>query len=91
MVKGTKKRGAGFFDDITNTVTGAYQKAKAAVVGPTQDVLDTSLPQEVTAPASQQVGTAPEQPGYTSAGGKRLGKKTRKSKKGMKKTMRRKH
>ena len=87
MVKNMK---GGFFEKITEAVTGAYEKAKAAVVGPTQDALNTSLPPGATNPASAQIGTAREEPGYTSAGGKRLGK-TRKSKKVSKKTMRRKH
>jgi len=63
-----------------------YNNLKNAVVGPAQQ----ALPSSMTQPASTQVGTAPETPGYTSAGGKRVGKKTRRSKKS-KKTMRRKH
>jgi hypothetical protein len=96
MVKGNKKRGAGILDTITNAVTSTYDKAKAAVTGTVQPTVDTVVEDTGLGPvatdqgAQQTLGTAPEAPGTTMTGGKKY-RKTRKSKKIMKKTMRRKH
>ena len=100
MVKGTKKRGGdvgvpsqeeGVFSKLTKAVTGAYTKAKEAVVGPVNNGLaSTDLPDVATQDAQKVLGTAPEDAGRTMSGGKKYGR-TRKSKKSSKKTMRRKH
>ncbi len=80
-------RGGGIWD----TITGAYSKAKEAVVGPVNNTLaSTDLPDMATQDAQKALGTAPEPTGTTMSGGKKYGR-TRKSKKGSKKTMRRKH
>ena len=90
MVKG--KRGAGILDGIA----GLYNKAKAAVTGTAQPVVDDAVDATRLTPvatdkgAQQTLGTAPETPGTTMTGGKKY-RKTRKSKKVSKKTMRRKH
>lgn len=91
-----KKRGAGILDTITSAVTSTYDKAKAAVTGTAQPVVDNAVESTGLSPiatdqgAQQTLGTAPESTGTTMSGGKKY-RKTRKSKKVSKKTMRRKH
>lgn len=81
----------GFFEGITEAITDTYNAAKKAVVRPVNDGLEsTDLPNVATQDAQKMLGTAPEAPGTTMTGGKKY-RKTRKSKKGSKKTMRRKH
>jgi hypothetical protein len=68
---------------ILDGLKGAYEKAKTAVQGPTQTVVDSTGLSNVNVP-----GTAPESAGITTTGGKRGGRRTRRSKKS-KKTLRR--
>jgi NAD(P)-dependent dehydrogenase (short-subunit alcohol dehydrogenase family) len=77
----------GVFDSIAEGIAGAYQKAKSAIQGPTQGVVDSTGLSNVNV-----TGVAPETPGMTTMGGKRGGRrsKTRRAKKS-KKTLRRKH
>lgn len=92
MVKGTKKRGAGVLDSLKE----GWDSLKAKVTGTAQPVVDDAVESTGLTPvatdqgAQQTLGTAPETPGTTMTGGKKY-RKTRKSKKVSKKTMRRKH
>lgn len=52
-----------------------YEKVKTAVAGPVQTAADTTGISDVTVPQ-----VAPEAPGTTMTGGKRLARKTRRSK-----------
>ena len=86
----------GFLEGITGAIADTYDKAKAAVTGTAQPVVDDAVEttgiSNVATPegVEKTFGTAREAPGRTMAGGKKY-RKTRKSKKGSKKTMRRKH
>jgi len=91
-----KKMKGGFLEGITGAIADTYDKAKAAVTGTAQPVVDDAVEttgiSNVATPegVEKTFGTAREAPGRTMAGGKKY-RKTRKSKKGSKKTMRRKH
>jgi hypothetical protein len=71
---------------ILDTLRGAYEKAKSAVQGPAQTAVDQTGLSNVNPP-----GVAPEAPGMTTAGGKRGGRRTRRSKKAKKTIRRRKY
>ena len=87
-----KQKGAGILD----TLKEGWNKAKATVTGTVQPTVDTVVEDTGLTPvatdqgAQQTLKTAPESPGTTMSGGKKY-RKTRKSKKVSKKTMRRKH
>ena len=65
---------------IADTVKSGVDKVKTSLSG-TNTAAQTSLPAVATAKAPAALGTAPETPGYTSTGGRRIkrrsGKKTR--------------
>lgn len=96
MVKGTKKRGGNFLDDIADKAKGLYEGAKAKLTGTVQPTVDSVVDATGLAPiaseegATETLGVTPEGAGRTMSGGKKY-RKTRKSKKVSKKTMRRKH
>lgn len=80
------------------TLKQYWQKAKEAVVGPAQPVVDSVV--ESTGMGSvasdkgvqQALGTAPETPGTTMTGGKRLRRhRTKRNHRKAKKTSKRKH
>jgi hypothetical protein len=70
---------------------GVWDTIRSWVGGPAQTAAETVQPAApsllTTDGSSSALGTAPETPGYTSTGGRRL-KKTRKSKRRSKKTRR---
>lgn len=73
----------GWWDDLKSKFTSATQPVVDKAIAPVAPVLTTSQGAQST------LGTAPEVGGYTSAGGRRhrkRGGKTRKSKKGGKRT-----
>lgn len=76
----------GVFDTITQGLSDAYSKAKAAVQGPAQDAANATGVPNLT-PSD----VAPESPGTTTTGGKRGSRKTRRTKKAKKTHRRRKH
>lgn len=86
----------GFLEGLTKAVADTYDKAKAAVTGTAQPVVDSAVETTGLAPiatdkgATKTLGVTPEGAGRTMSGGKKYGR-TRKSKKVSKKTMRRKH
>ncbi len=80
------------------TLKQYWQKAKEAVVGPAQPVVDSVVentgmgPIASDAGVQKALGTAPEAPGTTMTGGKRLRRhRTKRSKGKSKKTSKRKH
>lgn len=83
---------------FTGTLSRWWTKTKDAVSSTVQPVVDTAVSTTGTAPiattdgAQKALGTAPEAPGTTMAGGRRKKRhhKTRRNKK-TKKTMKRKH
>lgn len=91
-----KKMKGGFLEGLTKAVADTYDKAKAAVTGTAQPVVDDAVKSAGLTPiatdkgATETLGVTPEVGGRTMSGGKKY-RKTRKSKKVSKKTMRRKH
>jgi hypothetical protein len=71
---------------ILDGLKGAYDKAKAAVQGPAQQMVDSTGLSDVNPP-----GVQPESSGMTTTGAKRGGRRTRRSKKSKKTIRKRKH
>lgn len=82
-----------FFDSLAQ----GWNDLKNTVTGVVQPVVDTAVQQTGTQPiattpgAQQTLGTAPEAPGTTMAGGRRKKHRTRRGGRKHKKTSKRKH
>jgi hypothetical protein len=68
-----------FINKLADTVKSGVDKVKTTLSG-TNAVAQTSLPDVATAKAPSALGTAPETPGYTATGGRRI-KRSRSHKK----------
>lgn len=68
-----------------DALKGFYEKAKAAVVGPTQEAVapvQQQIPAVTTQGGAVKMGMGKERKGYTSAGGRRLKTRSASKKKG---------
>jgi len=68
-----------FISKLADTVKSGVEKVKTSLSG-TNAAAQTSLPDVATAKAPSALGTAPETPGYTATGGRRI-KRSRSHKK----------
>lgn len=72
-----------------DALKGFYEKAKAAVVGPTQDAvapIQQQIPAVTTQGGAVKMGMGKEPTGYTSAGGRRVKTRSASKRKGGRKT-----